>query len=87
MKVGNNAVEGLRGYIEGIRNCLIEIDRFQTKELSGLCTVCAWCKKVRDDRGDWKRLEVYTCEHSYGRVTHGICPECAGKLTEQIEGS
>jgi hypothetical protein len=83
MKVGNNPMEGLLGCVEGIRNCLIEIDRFQTKKLSGLLTMCAWCKKVRDDRGYWKRVEAYICERSYGRVTHGICPDCAGKLTEE----
>ena len=54
------------------------------KKLSGLLPMCAWCKKIRDDQGYWKQVEAYVCEHSDARFTHGICPECAGKIVEEI---
>ncbi len=44
--------------------------------LSGLLPICAWCGKVRDDKGYWSRLESYVQEHSEADFSHGICPEC-----------
>jgi PAS domain S-box-containing protein len=49
------------------------------KTLKGLLPVCAWCKKVRDDRGYWDKLENYIRQHSDADFTHGICPECLKK--------
>ena len=46
------------------------------KTLKGLLPMCAWCKKVRDDGGYWKKVETYIQEHSDASFTHGICPEC-----------
>lgn len=46
------------------------------RELSGLIPICAWCHKVRDDDGYWRRLEQYLGAHSRARVSHGMCPEC-----------
>jgi GAF domain-containing protein len=44
--------------------------------LHGLLPICAWCKKIRDDRGAWNTLETYVQDHSEASFTHGICPEC-----------
>ncbi len=52
----------------------------KVKILNGLLPMCAWCRKVRDDRGYWKRVETYIEEHSDASFTHGICPECLGKV-------
>jgi hypothetical protein len=49
------------------------------KTLRGLLPMCAWCKKVRDDGGYWKRVETYIQEHSGASFTHGICPSCLKK--------
>ncbi len=49
------------------------------KTLKGLLPVCAWCKKVRDDRGYWDKLENYIRQRSDADFTHGICPECLKK--------
>lgn len=50
------------------------------KTLSGLLPICSSCKKIRDDKGYWKRIESYISEHSDTEFTHSICPECAAKL-------
>ncbi len=50
------------------------------KTLRGFIPICASCKKIRDDRGFWKRVETYIQEHSQATFSHGICPECARKL-------
>jgi K+-sensing histidine kinase KdpD len=52
----------------------------QVKSLSGLLSICASCKKIRDERGDWSQVEAYIRDHSEADFSHGICPECAQKL-------
>jgi len=52
----------------------------QIKTLSGLLPICTACKKIRDEHGHWKRLELYISEHSQAEFTHGLCPECAHRL-------
>ena len=49
------------------------------KTLRGLLPICAWCKKIRDDDGYWKRLETYFRAHAEVEFSHGICPECLEK--------
>ncbi|MEJ2696472.1 MAG: PAS domain-containing protein [Candidatus Sulfobium sp.] len=50
------------------------------KTLKGLLPICAWCKKIRDDSGYWKKVEDYLEEHTDALFTHGICPECYKKV-------
>ena len=50
------------------------------KTLKGLLPICAWCNKVRDEDGDWHPMEVYIKIHSDASFSHGICPECRGKV-------
>ena len=49
------------------------------RTLDGLIPICAGCKKVRDDKGYWKKVEKYIEEHSDASFTHGICPKCLQK--------
>jgi two-component system, response regulator PdtaR len=49
------------------------------KTLSGLIPICAWCKKIRDDKGYWHTVEQYVEEHSQAEFTHGMCPDCQKK--------
>lgn len=50
------------------------------KTLRGLLPICSYCKKIRDDKGYWNRLESYIRDHSGAEFTHGMCPECLKKL-------
>lgn len=50
------------------------------KTLKGLLPICASCKKVRDDKGYWNQIEEYVRDRSDAEFSHGLCPECAGKL-------
>jgi len=52
----------------------------RVKTLSGMLPICASCKKIRDDRGYWNKIEAYIEKHSEAEFSHGICPECARKL-------
>jgi hypothetical protein len=51
----------------------------KVKTLSGLVPICAWCKKIRDDRGFWNEVEVYVQQHSKATFSHGVCPACREK--------
>jgi len=56
----------------------------EVKVLSGLIPICAWCKKIRDDKGYWQQVETYITEHSEASFTHAICPECKKKWDEEL---
>lgn len=56
----------------------------QIRQLKGMLPICSACKKIRDDRGYWKRIEYYIMEHSDATFTHSICPECALKLYPEL---
>ncbi len=64
--------------IAGLREALAKINT-----LKGLIPICAWCKKVRDDKGYWNEIETYVKEHSEADFTHGICPECLKGLQDK----
>ncbi len=56
----------------------------EAKMLRGLIPICAWCgKKIRDEKGNWKRVEEYISEHSTAEFSHGMCPECYDKTLSQ----
>ena len=55
------------------------------KTLSELSSICARCKKVRDDKGHWNRIESHMSNYSAMKFTHGFCPECLKKLYTEHE--
>ena len=50
------------------------LDEVQT--LKGIFPICSFCKKIRDDKGFWKQVEVYIKDHSEADFSHSVCPEC-----------
>lgn len=50
------------------------------KTLSGLLPICASCKKIRDDKGYWNRIEEYIRDRTEAEFSHSICPDCRKKL-------
>jgi PAS domain S-box-containing protein len=52
----------------------------KVRVLSGLLSICAACKKIRNERGQWETLETYIRSHSEAEFTHGICEECLRNL-------
>lgn len=54
----------------------------RVKTLSGLLPICAWCKRIRDDKGYWNHVETYLAEHTEADFTHGICPDCAQRFKQ-----
>jgi PAS domain S-box-containing protein len=52
----------------------------EVQALKGLVPICASCKKIRNERGTWEVLEAFIQAHSEAKFSHGICPDCMGKL-------
>lgn len=52
----------------------------EIKSLKGIVPICANCKRIRDDKGYWNKIEAYIEAHSDAEFSHGVCPECSEKL-------
>jgi hypothetical protein len=46
------------------------------RALEGLLCICSFCKSIRNDAGEWERLESYISDRSDTRFSHGFCPVC-----------
>ncbi len=55
------------------------------KTLSGRLSICCYCKKIRDEAGDWPDVETYVMKHSHASFTHGMCPDCFTRVQKRIE--
>jgi hypothetical protein len=54
------------------------------RRLQGLIPICASCKRIRDDAGSWREIEIYVHDHSEAEFSHGICPRCAAALYPEL---
>jgi hypothetical protein len=48
----------------------------RVETLEGLLHICAFCKSIRNEQGEWERLEKVISERSQARFSHGFCPTC-----------
>lgn len=55
---------------------IIQSKAHEIKVLSGMLPVCSYCKKIRDDKGEWEPMEEYITERSESVFSHSFCPEC-----------
>lgn len=49
------------------------------RKLSGLLPICAYCKRIRNDKDYWQQIESFVGEHSDAQFSHSICPPCMAK--------
>lgn len=75
-----------RGSEERLRQTAQDLERAlaDIKTLKGVIPICMYCKKIRDDLGAWKQLEVYISMHSDAEFSHGVCPECVRQVHPDI---
>lgn len=52
--------------------------------LNELLPICASCKRIRDNSGNWHEIERYISTHTASEFTHGICPPCIKKLYPEV---
>lgn len=70
-----------------IKNINVKLQKSieELKVLQGLIHICASCKKIREDNGDWSQLEKYMSQHSEATFSHAICPDCINKLYPDLD--
>jgi CheY-like chemotaxis protein len=57
------------------------------RRLQGLLPICAYCKRIRDDRNYWNQVETYIGEHAGVQFSHGICPSCLERvMKDEVPG-
>ena len=64
-----------------------EIDR-RDRLLDGLSKIypiCSYCKKVREETGQWVSVEKYVRDVSGAEPSHGICPQCYEREINRLE--
>jgi len=74
VRVGMRIIELQRDLQERVRE--LEEALAQVDHLQGLLPICAYCKKIRDDRNYWHQVESYVTARTAARFSHGICPDC-----------
>ena len=57
----------------------------EVKVLSHLLPICANCKKIRDDEGNWNQVDEYLRDHSELLISHGICQDCIEELYPDLK--
>ena len=50
------------------------------KILHGLLPMCAACKMIRDQNGEWIAVDRYIADRTEANFTHGLCPSCVARL-------
>jgi PAS domain S-box-containing protein len=45
----------------------------------GIINLCAWCKRVPDQAGEWYDLATFIAERSALQFNGGLCPDCMGR--------
>lgn len=54
----------------------VSLENAMAKVLSGYLPICAHCKKIRQEAGDWLPVESYVSSRTEALFSHTICPTC-----------
>jgi DNA-binding response OmpR family regulator len=49
------------------------------RDLEGLLSICAYCKRIRDDQNQWQPAEQYLGHRTDSSFARTLCPECTAK--------
>jgi CheY-like chemotaxis protein len=80
LQAGARIVELQKTLADRVRE--LESALARVKQLHGLLPICAYCKKIRDDRNYWQQVEAYIASHSEAQFSHSICPDCHERVVK-----
>jgi hypothetical protein len=66
---------------------LVIEDISEIAELQRMIPICSICKKVRDDKESWFRVEAYFKQHWDVDFSHSLCPECYKIEIDKLKGN
>ncbi len=80
-------VSALRERETELRSIIAERDRAlaEVSVLRGLLPICAGCKDIRTEAGEWHSVEHYVSQRTEVRFSHGLCPKCVKKHYPDIK--
>jgi DNA-binding response OmpR family regulator len=52
----------------------------RVRTLEGILPMCAYCRRIRDEKGAYASLEDFVSERTSAQFSHGVCPDCAKRL-------
>jgi CheY-like chemotaxis protein len=72
--------------VAALRSALAERDAAHgaVTPLEGIIPICSYCRRVRDQRERWQKLESYIARNTSASFTHGICPSCEAQVMEDL---
>jgi len=70
----------------GVHHIALRKSEEELELLRSMLSVCAWCRRIRDDEEGWMMLERYMSKHTTTRLTHGICPDCEKRTLDEAAG-
>jgi len=60
----------------------------RVRVLEGMLSICQFCKKIRNESGEWEQLEAFISRRSEAEFSHGLCPSCGDThypgMTEEL---
>jgi len=77
----NNVIRRLEVYYDITEKKILEE---KIGKLYKILPICSGCKKIRDNTGNWKDVEMFITEVTDNELSHTICPDCAKKLYGEI---
>jgi phosphoserine phosphatase RsbU/P len=66
-------------HLASVRAQLDDSER-RLDELRKFLAICAGCKMVRNEKGDWEDIELYLQRVTDRELTHGICDACKDRI-------
>ena len=73
-------------FYEGRSLALLVIeDISEIAEIRRIIPVCSVCRKVRDDKESWMRVEAYFKDNWDVDFSHGLCPDCYKREMDQLD--
>ncbi|MCI5207434.1 MAG: hypothetical protein D3910_01260 [Candidatus Electrothrix sp. ATG2] len=57
----------------------LELALAEVQTLRGILPICSFCKKIRNDKGSYERVESYIHKLAGADFSHTVCPDCLKK--------
>ena len=74
-----------KSLLQMLNRRLLAVEKTLVNATGGVIPICASCKKINNEKGDWLSIEQYIMDYTEYKLSHGICPECKDDLLSQIQ--
>ena len=68
----------------GVAMSFGDVTELRRRTLSGVLSICLYCKKIRDAEGTWWPVEAYVGDRSEAEFSHGLCPQCMPRMRREF---